>query len=790
MINMKFRKVLNDLRANLSKTVLVVFALVIGLWGAGSILVSYTILQNDLSENFTRTSPPHVILTSKDFSRLNINDFSAKPEIESAEFRDLAFLRIEVHPNEWIPLWLYGVENFNDFKIARIYQEQGNKIPKEGTMLIERNGQLVSDLKNGSIAKIRAGSRMLSLPISGICFDPAQAPATQDAFIYAYTNKKTFAEISGETANRRLIFRLKNVKTKQDIETVTDKILAELKAQGILVSSVNIPKINEHPHQWQLNTLLFLEGSIGFLALLMAAVLVSQLMAAILAKQVRQIGVLKAIGASRFNIFQIYVSMILVFGITAGIIAIPLSVYSGFAFARFVAGIINFEILTTTLPVYVYVLLILTSLILPVLLSLPALVKGVSMSVQEAISDYGIKENATGNKTEKTISTSLPYSFVMALRNTMRQKKRLLITVITMALGVAIFSTGFNVRSSLKVLLSDVKDGMKYDVQVVLTNQLSKEEALLPFKNINNISRIETWNGGRGELQSKVVATADGVGIIALPYNTDLIKLRLLNGRWLNKSTENEVVMNQQAADIYKGLTVGDYQTLQIGEKSVKVKLVGIVEEFDKGKIYMDINQYDSFANPDHHINSIMFVAKDNNYEKVIALKKDIEKAIVPSSLSVLYVMSQAERVKIIYDHLNIILTTIVFLALLVLVVSAMGMASATSINIMERTREIGVLRAIGATPKQIYKLFVNEGMMISLASIVLGLLLAWPLSSIASSFFGELILGDGVSLRFSFSYSGFWITLFTTVIFGWLASRVPAQKAINVSTHKALSYE
>jgi putative ABC transport system permease protein len=84
--------------------------------------------------------------------------------------------------------------------------------------------------------------------------------------------------------------------------------------------------------------------------------------------------------------------------------------------------------------------------------------------------------------------------------------------------------------------------------------------------------------------------------------------------------------------------------------------------------------------------------------------------------------MSQAERVKVIYDHLNIILTTIVFLALTVLVVSALGMASATGINIMERTREIGVLRAIGATPEMIYKLFVAEGMITSVASVFLGL--------------------------------------------------------------------
>jgi putative ABC transport system permease protein len=164
--------------------------------------------------------------------------------------------------------------------------------------------------------------------------------------------------------------------------------------------------------------------------------------------------------------------------------------------------------------------------------------------------------------------------------------------------------------------------------------------------------------------------------------------------------------------------------------------------------------------------------------------------AIAPSDLNILYVISEAERAKIIYDHLNIILTMIAFLALLVLVVSALGMASATGINIMERTREIGVLRAIGATPSKIYSLFVTEGMVVSVVSIVLGLLLAWPLSVVASSFFGYLILGGGLALDFAFSTTGFAVTLIVTLAFGWLASRIPARKAVTVSTREAIAYE
>ncbi len=790
-MNMKFKKVISDLRINPGRIMLVIFALIIGLWGVGSILVSYTILSRDLNANFVRTNPLHAAMTSRDFNRLDLAALRNRPEIEKAEFRDFATLRIETRPDEWIPLWLFGVEDFSNFNLARIFCQKGGSgptAPGDGAMLIERDGLRFSDLKAGSPARVRAGGRVVEVPVSGIAFDPAQSPGTQDHLIYAYVNKKTYSEITGEAANRRLVIRFKNVKSKQEVQAAANSLGNYFASLGIAVDTVKIPPFMEHPHQWQLNTLLFMEGSIGFLAFFLGAVLVSQLMAAILARQIRQIGILKAIGASRFKVFQIYVAMVLIPGALSGAIAIPLAVKFGYAYAYFVADILNFEVITTSLPHYLYWYLIAASLLLPVLLSLPAILKGTRISVREALGDYGIQHDAVEKKSRILNKVPLPRNFVLAFENTMRRKKRLAVTVAAMALGVAIFNTGFNVQQSLRDLLSDVNNSMKHDVQVVLINQIPKEEALKYFSGIDNISRIETWNGGRGAMQNMIVSTDAGVGIIALPYNSALIAFRSTKGRWLSGSSEPEIVMNQEAAALYDYPAIGSYHSLSVRGNHLKAKLVGIVEELEKPKIYIDKEQYDAFANPKHSINSLMFVAKDKSYDKVLTLKKDIEKKIAPSSLQVLYVMMQAERVKIIYDHLKIIFVTIVFFALLVLVVSAIGMASATSINIMERTREIGVLRAIGATPKIIYSLFVTEGMIVSTVSICLGLLLSWPLSIVASKFFGDLMLE--VALRYSFSGSGFVITLIATLIFGWLASRIPARRAIQVSTREALAYE
>ena len=790
-VNMKIKKVISDLRINPGRIILVIFALIIGLWGVGSILVSYTILSRDLNENFVRTNPLHAAITSKDFSRLDLASLRNRPEIEQAEFRDFDTLRIETHPDEWIPLWLFGVEDFNSFNLARIFDQKGNNrpiVPEDGAMLIERDGLRFSDLKAGSPARVRAGGRVVEVPVSGIGFDPAQAPGTQDHLIYAYVNEKTFSKITNEAANKRLIIRFKNMKSKHEVQIAANGLVDYFTSLGIAVDTIKMPKFMEHPHQWQMNTLLFMEGSIGFLAFFLSAVLVSQLMAAFLARQIRQIGILKAIGASRFQVFQIYLTMVLALGVVSGAIAIPLAIKFGYGYAYFVADILNFEVLTTSLPHQMYLYLMAASLLLPVVLSLPAILKGTRISVREALGDYSIQQEAAAKKNWMLKKLTLPINLALAFENTLRRKKRVVVTIAAMALGVAIFNTGFNVQQSLKDLLMDVNNGMKHDVQVVLINQMPKEEALKYFSGIDNISRIETWNGGRGAMQNMIVSTDAGVGIIALPFDSDLLAFRSIKGRWLSGSSETEIVMNQEAATLYDYPAIGSYHTLSVRGNHYKAKLVGIVEELEKPKIYIDKKQYDAFANPKHYINSLMFVAKDKSYEKVTALKRDIEKTIEPTDLHVLYVMMQAERVKIIYDHLKIIFVTIVFFALLVLMVSAIGMASATSINIMERTREIGVLRAIGATPGIIYSLFVAEGMIVSVISIVLGLLLSWPLSIVASKFFGDLMLE--VSLRYSFSSSGFVITVVATMIFGWLASRVPAQRAIQVSTREALAYE
>ncbi len=787
-----WKKSIRDLTSNPPRTLLVLFALTLGLWGVGSGAVSYTILKNDLRENFMRTVPAHAVFTSDEFARLDLKEFRGRPQIESAELRDLSIHRIEVFPDKWIPLWVFGVQDFNNVHLAKIQYQSGRRIPGPGTFLIERDGlnARVSNLKAGAPARVRVGGKIRDVMVSGITFDAAQAPATQDAFIYAYADKRTYSEITGEPADRRLILRFRNVTSRADVERAANVLMEDLHRRGIVVSSSDIPKFDEHPHQFQLNTLLVISTAIGLLSFIMGAVMVSQLITAILASQIRQIGILKAVGATRPQVLGIYLRMVGMLALASTLAAIPLSFFSGYAYARFVAKTLNFDILSLSLPINVYVYIAGAGLLLPVLLSAPLLFGGLRTSVADAIADYGIQPDRKAGTLGFLSRLFLPGIVILAVRNTLRRRARFAVTIGTMGLGVAIFSTGFNVREALVRFLADAKNSMRHDVQIVLSKSMGRDEAVSRFQKLANVKRIETWNGGKGRLQTGRVSTAGGIGIVALPYDTDLLRSEILSGRWIAESDEFEIVMNQGAWDRTGKPVVGETFLLDLPKGGVRTRLVGVVKEFDVGKIYIDQKKYDFAAGAGGRINSLMVVARDRDYAHVIALKKEIERTIAGSDLDILYVVSQAERSQIIYDHLDIILTVLSLLAFLVLSVSALGMAAAMGITIMERTREIGVMRAIGAAPGTIFRLFVAEGMVVSAVSVLVGSLFAWPLSTAASVFFGNLILGSDVPLAFAFSLRGFFITVVLTLGFGILASRIPAGRAVRVSTREAIAYE
>jgi len=127
-------------------------------------------------------------------------------------------------------------------------------------------------------------------------------------------------------------------------------------------------------------------------------------------------------------------------------------------------------------------------------------------------------------------------------------------------------------------------------------------------------------------------------------------------------------------------------------------------------------------------------------------------------------------------------------MALLLAVVGGLGLLGTMGINVLERTCEIGVLRAIGAPNKGVSQVFIREGIAIGILSWAIGSLLAFPLGKALSDGVGIPILG--VPLNYSYSTTGVAVWLMLVIILSALASMLPARNASRLTVREVLAYE
>ena len=135
----------------------------------------------------------------------------------------------------------------------------------------------------------------------------------------------------------------------------------------------------------------------------------------------------------------------------------------------------------------------------------------------------------------------------------------------------------------------------------------------------------------------------------------------------------------------------------------------------------------------------------------------------------------------------SILTTLLLIMTFLIAVVGSFGLSGTLSINVLERRREIGVMRAVGASSADVSFIFVGEGLLLGLLSWAI----AVPISLLAGQYF-VAALGDVINFPAVYHYSptGLWIWLGIVFTLSLLASWLPARRATRISVRESLAYE
>jgi putative ABC transport system permease protein len=125
-------------------------------------------------------------------------------------------------------------------------------------------------------------------------------------------------------------------------------------------------------------------------------------------------------------------------------------------------------------------------------------------------------------------------------------------------------------------------------------------------------------------------------------------------------------------------------------------------------------------------------------------------------------------------------------LGLLIVAISLVGLVNAITMSVIERTREIGMLRCVGARARDVRRIFTVEGLTVAILGWLIGLALGWAMGHGLVSLTASLV---NVDLSFVFPTANIAITLIGTVVLTLLVLLGPVRRATHLKPGDALRY-
>ena len=780
-MNMIWKKAFNDFWATKSKTILALFALFIGAWGLSVIVYTYYISKKDLHDNYMQTNPASVIVKVDSLSNNMLAEINDLPYVAQAEIRQTGIARVWTKNNQWLPVWIFASPHFNNRKINTFTLEEGN-YPGNGDMLIERDGlQYLTDHKLK--IQIKNNEEVL-LNMSGKVHDPGLPPSHMDHIIWGYVNTETYQQLfKADTTAQLLITFAENRFDIAAIQKNTDKLLQWFATRGATVKQSIIPPPGKHPHEGQLQSLLFLQLGIGLLAVLLSCVLLINVISSIITNQIKQIGIMKATGASYAQIVRMYLAGVVALAILAIVIALPLGYNTAIAYNKFIANELNFNVINTSIPFWINSILISVLIILPVLTALLPINKAGKMTVKDALNHEKI--NTSSDKLRAGGKLNLPLWMKVAFGNVFRNKWGSVLTIFNLMLGLALFSIGLNLKTSIENTFVTTLQKQKYDFSIALENPYAVSEVASVVTQIPEVEKAEYWLSGRMAFVNKGVV-GNAFGITAFDDNTQLVEFNVIEGK-LPVNWNNSVVVNPAFIDKHPDIMVGDSAVFLSAGKLHTWYISGVVKEIGSAGAYTSRSNWEKISGTKQLTSDIKIKPKPGiSGLDLTALILSIENKLKEKGVGISGSMNQTEFMQILNDHISVITSFLIAMAILVLIVGCIGIISIMNINIMERKREIGIMRAMGGSKFQISKIIFAEIFLLGLLSWLIGWLISVPLSKVLSNFFGKLIIDT--ELDFAIAPSGVLITFLVVVFILLLSGIIPIRNATKIPVHKALS--
>jgi putative ABC transport system permease protein len=796
MISSRWKKVWADFWGNKSRTILTIITIAVGTFAVGFTSNLGQYMSESMESDFLSANPSEAEIYAYPLNDDSVKIAREMPGVNAVEGRSTTSANLIDANGKKIFIQFTAVDNPLDLTVNTLKPAEGeSSIPTlyEKEVLLDSSAAslgykpgdtLVIELDDGKRRELRLGGYLHNA--TGLPYNLAEQ-------VTAFVTPDTMVWLGGSrNYNMLAVSVAKNPTDAEHVTQVAQAVADRLERGGATVNFVNVYQPGHHFAYNIAQGMFFILGALGWLTVLLSCFLIANTITALMTQQTRQIGIMKATGGGTLQIFAMYLVLILSFGLLALAIAIPLANGAAQSIGAGMAAWLNFFPSPYRSYPSTLVQQGIVALVVPILSAMWPVYNSVRITVREAVSDYGIgrnvkpKDTAIGKR-----ALLIPRPIRLSLRNAVRRKARLALTLFTLVLAGAVFIGVYNLWASFDKVINDIQGYFLADINISFNRSYRFDKVAAMAESVPGVSSVEGWLEYPGTLISDKEEAGTQIVFVAPPSTSTLIDPIITSGRWLTTGDENAIVIGNHLLNIFPDLKVGDVLTIKIDGKETTWNIIGtysITGNVNPPLLYVNYEYISRLIDQPDQVYSLRVITnghdsvtqkKVNDQLQALFEKRGVQ--ISSTQLGSDFIQNQKAQT-------DIFVYFMLVMASLIAVVGGLGLMGMMSINVLERTREIGVMRAIGASNGDIQGIVIVEGMVIGLISWIISIVLSIPITVVLTTGVGLAILT--APMPAVYGINGIIAWLVGMLLIATLASALPAHRASSLTVRDTLAYE
>jgi len=791
----RWKKVLVDFWDNKGRALLVIASIFIGVYAIGMMMITQVILPDSMGKVYQSVNPAHIIIQTERFDQDLLDSISHIEGVSALDGRQSVTVQARVPGTDWDHLQIVAVNDPSNNKISQLHLESGHLSSEKGDLMLVVDTVSDYPVKPGDKMEVQLHDGATRfMVVSGIVRDYTLGRRDPLNRWFAYTDQSSLEFLhTSDSYDTLYIVTDGNPVTYDSIQEIAAKVKRRVENSGREIFSEKLQMPEEHPFGTTIRAITAILTFLGVLVVILSSFLIITMMNSLMSQQVRQIGVMKLIGAKTGDIVGMYLVLVFLFGLLAFVLGVPAASRSAYLLSAWIAPELNgYLIDVPPLPFTTSALIvqIVVAFIVPTAASLVPVLQGARTNVQQALDNSLIRNELETTGLDRWLEHIRGvYGIVLlALRNTFRRKGRLALTLFTLSLGGAIFIAVFNVQTVLNQQINLVANYSAADLYLTFNRTYLKDEIISIAQSIPGVTFAEGWQILNAQLDTG--REVERVYIEAPPDDSKLLNRVTQTGRWVTEDEINTIVVNEDFLRTFPNLKPGDVITLEFNGKDVDLTITGFFNYagIEEKRGYINNQTAVSLTQTHTKTNAYRLVIEDQSLNGQVEMEEMVNEVFRGLGFDISGISAVKVLVNQISEQLNLVIYVLLINAVLIGIVGSIGLSGTLSLNVLERTSEIGILRAIGSHDRIISQLVLYEGMFIGFVSYLVAFALSFPISIVLGNLVNQVLFNGGYS--FSFNLVGFVAWFILVFVMSVIASLMPARNATRLTIREVLAYE